>query len=277
MTMTPTSSTVVLDPNRNVPGVRTPGFPDTLRAEWIKFWTVRSTYWATAMLFVLGAGLTTLVCALAAKDIASGAAGDPPALFVTWGMMIAQITAIVLGTLVATSEYGTGLIRATLSATPRRGSVLTAKALVVGSTLFVVGTGTAFAGYFGGNWFLDREGVGLALSEDGVLRSLFGSGLYLAGLGLFAAAVGLLVRHTAAGLSAVLGLVFVVGQMAWLLPGTWGEWVAKVMPGNAGSPVAFPVSFNPGLLSPWTGFAVFAGEVAVLLTVALVVFRRRDA
>jgi ABC-2 type transport system permease protein len=277
MTMTPTSSTVVLDPTRNVPGVRAPGFPATLRAEWIKFWTVRSTFWATATLFVLGAGLTTLVCALAAKDIASGAAGESPGSFVTWGMMIAQITAIVLGTLVATSEYGTGMIRATLAATPRRGAVLAAKALVVSSTLFVVGTGTAFAGYFAGNWFLDREGVGLALSDEGVLRALFGSGLYMAGLGLFAAALGLLVRHTAAVLSAVLGLVFVVGQMAWLLPGTWGEWVAKVMPGNAGSGVATAVSFNPNLLDPWVGFAVFAGEVAVLLVVAHLAFRRRDA
>jgi ABC-2 type transport system permease protein len=277
MTMTPLSTTVVLDPHRNVPGVRRPGFPDTLRAEWIKFWTVRSTFWSTAMLFVLGAGLTTLVCALAAKDLASGAAGESPGSFLTWGMMIAQITAIVLGTLVATSEYGTGMIRATLAATPRRGSVLAAKAIVVSSTLFVVGTVTAFAGYFAGNWFLDREGVGLALSDEGVLRSLFGSGLYMAGLGLFAAALGLLVRHTAAVLSAVLGLVFVVGQMAWLLPGTWGDWVAKVMPGNAGSGVATAVSFNPNLLDPWVGFAVFAGEVAVLLVVAHLAFRRRDA
>lgn len=277
MTMTPTSRTVTLDPNRNVPGVRKPGFPDTLRAEWIKFRSVRSTTWSTAMLFVLGAGLTTLVCALAAKDIASGAAGESSGSFLTWGMMIAQITAIVLGTLVATSEYGTGMIRATLAATPRRGAVLAAKALVVSSTLFVVGTGTAFAGYFAGNWFLDREGVGLALSDDGVLRSLFGSGLYMAGLGLFAAALGLLLRHTAAVLSAVLGLIFVVGQMAWLLPGTWGEWVAKAMPGNAGAGVTTAVSFNPDLLGPWTGFAVFSGEVAALVVVAYLVFRRRDA
>jgi ABC-2 type transport system permease protein len=277
MTMTPTSPTVVLDPKRNVPGVRRPGFPDTLRAEWIKFWTVRSTFWSTAMLFVLGAGLTALVCWLAAEDIASGAAGESAASFVTWGMMIAQVTAIVLGTLVATSEYGTGMIRATLSATPRRGAVLAAKALVISSTLFVVGTVTAFAGYVAGNWFLAREGVGLALSDEGVLRALFGSGLYMAGLGLFAAALGLLLRHTAAVLSTVLGLVFVVGQMAWLLPGTWGEWIAKVMPGNSGAAVATPVSFNPNLLGPWTGFAVFAGEIAVLLVVALLAFRRRDA
>ena len=277
MTMTPTSPTVVLDPSRNVPGVRQPGFPDTLRAEWIKFWTVRSTFWSTTMLFVLGAGLTTLVCALAAKDLASGAAGESPASFLTWGMMIAQITAVVLGAMIVTSEYGTGMIRATLSAVPRRGAVIAAKALVLSSTLFVVGTVTAFAGYFGGNWFLDREGVGLALTEGSVLRALFGSGLYLTGLGLLATAVGLLVRHTAAALSTVLGLVFVAGNMAFLLPGTWGEWTAKLMPGNAGAEVAIPVSFNKGLLAPWTGFAVFAAEVAAVLLVALVAFRRRDA
>ena len=160
MTMTPTSRTVVLDPNRNVPGVRTPGFADTLHAEWIKFWTVRSTFWSTAMLFVLGAGLTTLVCALAAKDIASGAAGESPGSFLTWGMMIAQITAILLGTLAVTSEYGTGMIRATLTAVPRRGQVLTAKALVLTGTLFVTGLVTAVVGYLGGNWFLDRQASG---------------------------------------------------------------------------------------------------------------------
>ena len=277
MTMTDSSRTVALNPMANVPHLRRPGFPQTLRAEWIKFWTVRSTFWSTAMLFVLGAGLTTLVCALAAKDIASGAAGESPGSFVTWGMMFAQITAIVLGALAVTSEYGTGMIKATLAATPRRGRVLAAKALVLTSTLFVAGTVTAFAGYFAGNWFLENEGVGLALSDDGVLRALFGSGLYLAGLGLFAAAVGLLVRHTAAALSTVLALVFVVGNMAFLLPGEWGEWVAKLMPGNAGSAIATPVSFNPLLLDPLPGFAVFAAEVAAVLLVAHLVFRRRDA
>jgi ABC-2 type transport system permease protein len=277
MTMTPLSRTVVLDPNRNVPGVRRPGFPDTLRAEWIKFWSVRSTFWSTAMLFVLGAGLTTLVCATSAEWLASSEADESPLSFVTWGLMFAQITAIALGTLVVTTEYGTGLIRATLAATPRRGAVLAAKALVLSSTLVVVGTLTAFAGYFAGNWFLDREGIGIALGDEGVLRAMFGSGLYVAGLGLLAAAVGLLIRHTAAALSIVLALVFVVGNMAFLLPGTWGEWTAKLMPGNAGSVVATPVSFNPELLDPWVGFGVFAGEVVALLLVAWLVFRRRDA
>jgi ABC-2 type transport system permease protein len=278
MTDTVTLDTVSLDPDRHVPGVRPhPGFADTLRAEWLKFWSVRSTGWSTAMLFVLGAGLTTLVCGTSAAWLASGEADESPASFITWGLMIAQITAIALGTMVVTSEYGTGMIRATLAATPRRGAVLAAKAVVLSGTLFVAGVVTAFAGYLGGNWFLDREGIGIALSDDGVLRSLLGSGLYLAGLGLFAMAVGLLIRHTAAALSIVLALVFVVGNMAFLLPGTWGEWVAKLLPGNAGSGLVTPVSFNPELLGPWTGFAVFAAEVAALLLAGWVVFRHRDA
>ena len=258
-------------------GPARPGFAQTLRAEWIKFWTVRSTLWSTVALFGLGAGLTVLVCATSADWLAGSEADESPASFVTWGMMFAQITAIVLGTLTVTSEYGTGMIRATLAATPRRGSVLAAKALVLAGTLFVAGTLTAVAGYLGGNWFLDAAGVGVELGDDGVLRSLLGSGLYLAGLGLFAAAVGLLVRHTAAALSVVLALVFVVGSMAFLLPGSWGEWTAKLLPGNAGSGVATPVSFNPELLSPWTGFAVFAAEVAAVLVVGFWVFQRRDA
>ncbi len=277
MTMTPTSRIVDLDPNRNVPGIRKPGFGDTLRAEWIKFWTVRSTQWSVATLFLLGAGLTVLVCWAAAEDLAGEAGGEPAAAFVTWGLMLAQIAAVVLGAMVVTSEYGTGMIRATLAATPSRGAVLAAKALVLSATLLVVGTATAFAGYFGGNPFLDRAGVGVALSDDGVLRAMFGSGLYMAGLGLFAAAVGLLVRSTAAALSIVLGLVFVVGNMVFLLPGSWGEWIGKLMPGNAGSSVASAVSFNPMLLDPWVGFAVFTGEVAVVLLAGYLVLRRRDA
>ena len=92
-----------------------------------------------------------------------------------------------------------------------------------------------------------------------------------------AAAVGLLVRHTAAALSVVLALVFVLGNMAFLLPGAWGEWIAKLMPGNAGSSVAVPVNFNPEALAPWTGFAAFAAETAVLLALGWFAFQRRAA
>ncbi|WP_153395091.1 ABC transporter permease subunit [Ornithinicoccus halotolerans] len=252
-------------------------FGQTLGAEWIKLWTVRSTWWSVVAMLVLGAGLTTVVCAASAEWLASAEAQESAGSFITWGMMFAQIAAILLGTLVVTGEYGTGMVRSTFAATPRRGAVMAAKLTVLVATLSVAGTVTAVLGYLGGNYFLAAEGIGLSLEDEGVLRSLVGSGLYMAGLGLFAAAVGSLVRHTAGALSVVLALVFVVGNMTMLLPGAWGEWLTKLMPGNAGSGVATPVSFNPLLLDPWVGFAVFCGEVAVLLVAGYAVLQRRDA
>lgn len=253
-----------------------PGFGATLRAEWIKLTSVRSTWWTLAAMFVLGAGLTTLICWLNAEWLASEEADEAVGSFITWGMMLAQITAVVLGALVVTTEYGTGMIRTSLAAVPARGRVLAAKALLLSVLLFVVGTLTALAGYAGGNFFLDREGIGLALEGD-VLRSMYGSGLFMAGLGLLAAAIGFMVRHTAAAISIVLGLVFVVGGMANLLPGTWGEWVMKLMPSNAGAAITAPVPFNPNLMGAWTGFGAFVAEVAVLLAIAWLLLRRRDA
>jgi ABC-2 type transport system permease protein len=256
--------------------VARPSFAAVLRAAWVKLRTVRSTWWTLVATFVLGAGLTTLICWGNADWLASSEADESPGSFITWGMMIAQITAVVLGALVVTTEYGTGMIRTTFAAVPARGRVLAAKSLLVVALLGVVGTVTAFVGYAGGNYFLDREGIGMALSGD-VLRSMYGSGLYLAGIGLFTVAVGFLLRHTAGTISSVLALMLILGNMVNLIPGAFGEWVTKLMPGNAGSGVSTPVSFNPNLLDPWTGFAVFCAEIAVLLVAAYVVVKRRDA
>ena len=226
---------------------------------------------------VIGAGGTTLICC-GQRRLARQQRGatSRPGSFITWGMMIAQVCAIVLGTLVVTGEYGTGMIRSTLAATPMRGRVLAAKAVVLASVLFVVGTATALLGYAGGNYFLDRAGVGLALEGD-VAQSMYGNGLYMAGLGLFAAAVGFILRHTAATLSAVLALMLVVTNMVLLIPGDTGRWITKLMPANAGSVVATPVPFNPFLLDAWTGFGVFVAEIAVLVLAGWLVLRRRDA
>ena len=202
---------------RSACGRWTPGFGAVLRAEWIKLTTVRSTWCTLVALVVLGAGLTTLMCWGNADWLASPEADESPGSFITWGMMIAQVTAVVLGALVVTTEYGTGMIRTTIAAVPRRGAVLAAKSITLATVLFVVGTGTALLGYVGGNHFLDGEGIGMALEGD-VLRAMYGSGLYLAGLGLLAVAAGFLLRHTAAVISIVIALVFVVGNMVVLHP-----------------------------------------------------------
>jgi ABC-2 type transport system permease protein len=253
-----------------------PSVAATLNAEWIKLRTVRSTWWTLAATVLLGAGLTVLMCWGNAGWLASSDADESPGSFITWGMMIAQITAVVLGALVVTTEYGTGMIRTTFAAVPSRGRVLLAKSVLIVAVLFVVGTGTALLGYLGGNYFLDREGIGMALEGD-VLRAMYGSGLYLAGIGLFTVAVGFLLRHTAGTISIVLALMLILGNMVNLVPGAFGEWLTKLMPGNAGSAISTPVSFNPNLLDAWTGFAVFGAETAVLVALAWVMVRRRDA
>jgi ABC-2 type transport system permease protein len=261
---------------RGQTATRTPGFGAALRAEWVKLTSVRSTWWTVAALVVLGAGLTTVMCWGNADWLASPEADESPGSFITWGMLIAQVTAVVLGALVVTTEYATGMVRTSFAAVPRRGTVLAAKAVTVAALLFVVGTATALLGYLGGNYFLEREGIGLVLEGD-VLRAMYGSGLYLAGLGLLAVAAGFLLRHTAAVITIVIALVFVVGNMVVLVPGDVGLWLERLMPGNAGSSIAAPVPFNPNLLDAWAGFGVFTAEVAVLLVAAWVVVRRRDA
>jgi ABC-2 type transport system permease protein len=168
------------------------------------------------------------------------------------------------------------MIRTTLAAVPNRGRVMAAKAVVVTSVLFVIGTLTALIGYVGGTYFLDREGIGMPLEGD-VARAMYGSGLFVAGLALFSMAVGFLVRHTAAAISIVLALVFVVGNMVMLIPGDIGLWISRLMPGNAGGEIATPVSFIPDLLDPWPGFGVFAAEVAALFGLAWYLLRKRDA
>lgn len=257
--------------------VRTARMGAVLRGEWIKLRSVRSSVWTLVALFGFGAGLTVLICATTADGIASGEAGEPAGAFVTWGMMIAQVAAVVLGVLVVSSEYSSGMIRTTLAATPRRGRVMFAKCAILTAVLFVAGTVTAFVGYFAGNSFLEAEGVGVPLDGDGVIRAMFGCGLYLAGLGLFSAAFAFLVRHTAAALSLALALIFVVGNLVMLIPGEVGEWITNVMPGNAGSTITYVVNFNPDALGPWTGFGVFCLQVAALLALAAVSFVRRDA
>ncbi|GAA4965779.1 ABC transporter permease subunit [Yinghuangia aomiensis] len=254
------------------------GFGAFLNAEWIKIRTVRSTFWTLVALAVVSIGLTVLFCALSANSIANGSERDThPDELISVGVVFGQVAALVLGVLVMSSEYATGMIRATLTAMPRRTTVLIAKALVLAAMLFVIGTIVAFLGYFAGNAFLDAKDIGVPLSQDGVVRALIGNGLYLAVLGLFGFALALLMRHTAGAITVGLGMIFVIGSLVGLLPGKWGDWVAKLMPGNAGSQVTVAHQYHGDQLGPWTGFGVFCAEIAVLLILGWMRFTRKDA
>lgn len=257
-------------------------FGHAISAEWTKLRSVRSTLWTLAALVVVSVGLTALVNMLAAPDLAesiaeNGEPFEPVGAFVMWGGQFGQIAAFVLGVLIASSEYASGMMRSTLAAMPRRWQVLGAKSLVLAGVVLALGIVTTFGSYLAANLFLSREGIGLALSDDGVLRAIGGGGLYLAVLALFGLALGLLMRHTAGAVTVGLATLFVVGNLVMLIPGATGEWLTKLMPGNAGSQVAMVESFSPDLLDPWVGFGVFAGETLVLLAIAGWLFARRDA
>ncbi|MFI6585113.1 ABC transporter permease subunit [Embleya sp. NPDC050493] len=254
-------------------------FARILDSEWAKIKTVRSTLWTLLALFAVSVLISWGIAALAAgdvaKDVAEGQKNDAPDLL-TVGVAFGQIAALVLGVMSMTAEYSTGMIRTSLTAVPWRASMLAAKALVLALVLFVVGAVTGFCCYFLADLMLDAKHVGVGLGEPGVLRSLIGTGLYLAVLGLFGMALGVLLRHTAGAITLGIALIFVVGGVVGLIPGRTGDWIAKLMPANAGGQV-MSVRAADKMLQPWTGFAVFVAETLVLLLLGALLLEKRDA
>ncbi|MGW1990926.1 ABC transporter permease [Embleya sp. NPDC001921] len=254
-------------------------FARILDSEWAKIKTVRSTMWTLLALFVVSVLISWGIAALAAgdvaDDVAEGKQNDAPDLL-TVGVAFGQIAALVLGVMSMTAEYSTGMIRTSLTAVPWRASMLAAKALVLALVLFVVGAVTAFCCYFLANLMLDAKDVGVGIDEPGVLRALIGTGLYLAVLGLFGMALGVLLRHTAGAITLGIALIFVVGGVVGLIPGRTGDWIAKLMPANAGGQV-MAVEAADKMFRPWTGFAVFVAETLLLLLLGALLLEKRDA
>ncbi len=254
--------------------IQRPGFGHTMIAEWTKIRSVRSTVWSLILLVVLDLGFTALFTALTvAQWDRTGATeraaliADPTSVILGGGLQLSQLTVCVLGVIVVASS---------LLAVPRRIPVLAAKSVVFGLLIFVLGTAVSFASFFLGAPILHSRAP-VSLGDPGVLRAVIGGGLYLTMLGLFALAVGAIVRHVAAGITVVIGLVLVLAPLAQLLPGTLGKHVHAYLPSEAGRLIGQTVQRPDDLLSPWQGYAVFGAWTAVLLIVAGMLLTRRDA
>ncbi|MFI0409035.1 ABC transporter permease [Actinomadura sp. 3N508] len=265
------------------PAYERPGFGRLMLAEWTKIRTVRSTLWTLVLLILLDLGFTALFVGLTAAqwddmppaDRASVAA-DPVSFILGSGFFLSQLTICVLGVLVIASEYSTGMIRASLLAVPRRLPMLWAKALVFGLIVLALGVAVSFTSFFIGAALIgDKAEVGLG--DPGVLRAVVGGGLYLAMLGLFALAIGAIVRHTAGGITGVIGFVLVLAPLATLLPGSIGERVHAYLPSEAGALIAKAHQGENDLLTPWQGYGVFALWTVALLALAAFLLKRRDA
>jgi hypothetical protein len=260
------------------------GLPGALRSEWTKIRSVRSTLWSIGAMAGVAIGLNALINWLSidrrwAQMVPAEQAdrlAHPLDGILTGPMMVAQFAVAVIGVMAISAEYSTGMIRSTLQAQPRRMTILGAKVLVTTGLMLVVGEALSFAAYVTGKAVIAPH-IPVHLSDPGVLRAVVGAGLYIPVLALFSLAAGAILRHTAAGLTAVLGIMLVVSNLTQLLPDSWGHHINAYMPMNAGSLVFQQYVAPKQLLTPWQGLGVFAAETAILVVVSGWLMRRRDS
>ncbi|MGH3192584.1 MAG: ABC transporter permease [Streptosporangiaceae bacterium] len=262
------------------PAFRPATFGDALRSEWTKLRSVRSTFWALTVTVVLGVGLGAAISAAAAHGYArSSVSGklswDPTAISLS-GLAIAQLGIAVLGVLSISSEYSSGMIRASLIAVPKRGRVLAAKSLVLAAVTFVVGEVTSFAAFFAGQALTGGHAPHAALGDPGVARAVAGGGLVLAALAVLSVATGALLRHPAAGIASLIAVTLVLPVIAQALPDSWRNPVTEFWPTYAGGQLT-TVYHAAHTLQPWPGFGVLCLFVAIVYAIAWTLLDRRDA
>lgn len=246
-------------------------------SEWIKLRTLRSTAWTLAASVLITVGTGILLCSFARSHVEAGKhLGTSPATLSLYGAYFAPLTVGVLGVLLVTGEYTTGMIRATLSAVPRRLPVLWAKLGVLALVVLAVSEASLLAAFGIGQALLAGTGAGMSLGDQGVLRTVLGTGIYVAMVALFGAGLGFVIRNTAGALSTLFGVLLVLPVLANVLPADWTRHVVPYLPSNAGQAI-LAVRPLPEVLAPWTGLAVFAGYIALVVAVAATCLARRDA
>ena len=245
-------------------------------AEWLKFRTLRSS-WLTLHGEILD--MHSIVAVNFYKDgnhWTTVDAEDRVPSGALEGYHMALLLIGVLGVLFVTGEYGTGMIRSTLAAVPRRWPVLAAKTWVIGLVSLISMTAASFAAFYSAQAFLSYYGHGTSITSPGLLRIVIGGGVYLTLVALLGSAIGWIVRSTAGGISTLVGLVMVLPLLAGLLPGSVGDTVNEYLPSTAGESFIHSVQ-QPNTLGPWAGLSVMIAWVVAALVVAAVVLRRRDA
>ncbi|PVU84302.1 hypothetical protein DDP54_00120 (plasmid) [Cellulomonas sp. WB94] len=261
-------------------------FPRVVLSEWFKFASLRSSWITLATAVVVVIGLGALAAGVAAGDVqpqrpGGGAGGggfsglDPTSLSLT-GASLAQIILGILGVLLVSGEYSSGMIRASLAAVPRRLPVLWGKAIVIGGVSLVAAIPASFAAFGLGQRILG-DGANVSLADPGVLRAVLGTGIYLAAIAVLGVAIGALLRHAAGAIGVMFVLLLVApGLLGLVLPDSWATAIVPYLPSNAGASFTSVVPAD-GLLAAGPGAAVLAAWIVILLGVAAVLLRRRDA
>ena len=252
-----------------------------LRSELTKFVSLRSTIYTLLTAVVLMIGIGVAFSAAAASQYHTFAAAEragfnavTPSLS---GVMFAVVAFGVLGVLVTSGEYSTGMIRSSLTAVPRRLPVLWGKLAVFAGVIFPVSLIASFISFFIGQAVLNTHHIGVSITASGALQSVIGAALYVTVAGMIGVTLGALFRNTAAGIATFASVFFVIPPLVSLLPSSISGDLSPYLPSNAVAALWGGEQNVPNALAPWTGFALLCGYGAVLIAAAAWRLRRSDA
>ena len=245
---------------------------DVVISEWTKLLSVRSTFWTLLVAVATPIGLSAFVAVTLAN-----APGQPvdPLLPLPLSLEYAVLAVGVLGVLTFSAEFSTGLIRTTFTSVPRRRAVLAAKAAVLGTVTLVAGEVVAFASFALVQAVLSGKHLGVPLSRPGVAGAVLADGLLLFVVAMMGLGLGAIVRHTAGGIAALVGLIFLPAVLA-LLPPPWGGRIGRFTLLQAARQVT---ALHPAtdLFAPAWSLLVLLAWPAVTLLAAALLLTRRDA
>ena len=285
------------------------GLAGTIRSEFTKLRSVRSTYWTIAAMVIVSVGFAAIAGFAIANNLHNNpvnkAGMDATQASLGGFFELGQLIIAVLGALTITSEYSTGMIRTSLTAMPRRGTVYAAKLLVFGAVTLVVSLITSFIAFFVGQAAMSGSGVSASLFhsvtiranavQNGpagnvtfsgtivitpatVLTAIIGTALFVTVVAMIAFGLGAIIRHTAGAITSAIGLMFVLPIIVQLLPDTWRWDIVRFFPDAAGRVLSVTVGpQNPHLWSAWPQFGVTLVYAVVLLGIGAYLFRTRDA
>ena len=249
-----------------------------MRSEWTKLRSVRSTGWSLFAAFAFTIGIPAIAAAVIRHHWPqmhpAEQANFHPVEVALSGVQLGQLAIGVLGVLVITAEYSTGMIRASMTAAPRRLPVLWGKGIVYAAVTWLLMTPAVLAGFFLSQWILSSRGIETHFTAAGVPRAVLGAGLYLTVIGIFGLGLGAIVRNTAGGIATFAGLMFVLPPLMNVLPASWNAAASPYLPLQAGEALLALTRGNQ--LAPWTGFGVLCAYAAASIAIAAVLLKRRD-
>jgi ABC-2 type transport system permease protein len=263
-------------------------FGGVLRSEWIKLRSLRSTIWSYALVVAISLGMALLMSLSMVNGMnggadAASAPADQQASFVVdasvFGVYFGQLVAAVLGVLVISGEYSTGMIRSTLTAVPRRLPALAAKALILGAATFVVGAIATFSAFAVSSAVFAGIDVSANLLDPAVFLPLLGGALYLSLVSLFALGIGTILRSSAGGIAAVLGILLLLPTVLQMIPADWANDLVPYLLSIAGmntftSTTAETTADGFGV---WLNLAIVLGWVTAAGIGAATTLAKRDA